>query len=112
MVFPIFRGSKCEDPKVFLREYKKACISIGLKTVIEWFNFFPEFLECTTSHWFERQTEALKGSGNDITKALMKEFFVKIIYQNLILELNQLKQGALKLVKEYKERTMTLQNKL
>jgi len=42
----------------------------------------------------------------------MKEFFVKNVYQNLILELNQLKQGALESVREYKERTMTLQNKL
>ncbi len=42
----------------------------------------------------------------------MKEFFVKNVYQNLILELNQLKQGVLKLVGEYEERTVTLQNKL
>jgi hypothetical protein len=48
---------------------------------------------------------------NDIIKALMKDFFVKNVYQNLIFELSQLKQRALKLVKEYKERTMTLQNK-
>jgi hypothetical protein len=44
--------------------------------------------------------------------ALVKEFSVKNVYQNLILELNQLKQGALELVREYKEKTMTLQNKL
>jgi hypothetical protein len=50
----------------------------------------------------------LKGSWNDITKALVKEFSVKNVYQNLILEPNQLKQGALELVKKYKERTMTL----
>ncbi len=37
---------------------------------------------------------------------------MKNVYQNLILELSQLKQGALELVREYKERTMTLQNKL
>ncbi len=42
----------------------------------------------------------------------MKEFSVKNVYQNLILELSQLKQGALKSVREYEERTMTLQNKL
>ncbi len=42
----------------------------------------------------------------------MKEFYVKNVYQILILELSQLKQGALESVKEYKERTMTLQNKL
>jgi hypothetical protein len=88
------------------------CIGTGLRTVAEWFNFLPEFLEGTASHWFERQTEELKGSWIDITKALMKEFSVKNVYQNLILELNQLKQGALELVREYKERTMTLQNKL
>jgi len=41
----------------------------------------------------------------------VKEFCVKNVYQNLILELNQLKQGALELVREYKERTMILQNK-
>jgi hypothetical protein len=39
---------------------------------------------------------ALKGLWNDITKALMKEFSMKNVYQNLILELNQLKQGAMK----------------
>ncbi len=52
--------------------------------------------------------EKLKGSWIDITKALMKEFFVKNVYQNLILKLSQLQQRALELVKEYKERTMTL----
>jgi len=37
---------------------------------------------------------------------------VKNVYKNLIFELGQLKWGALESVKEYKERTMTLQNKL
>jgi hypothetical protein len=37
---------------------------------------------------------------------------MKNVYQNLILELSQLKQGALESVREYKDRTMTLQNKL
>ncbi len=36
---------------------------------------------------------------------------MKNVYQNLILELSQLKQGALKSIREYKERTITLQNK-
>ncbi len=112
MVIPVFRGSKGEDPEMFLREYKRACIGMGLRTALEWLNFLPEFLEGTASLWFERQTEELKGSWNDITKALVKEFSVKNVYQNLILELSQLKQGALELVRKYKERTMTLQNKL
>jgi len=112
MVIPVFRGSKGEDPEVFFREYKQACIGTGLRTATEWLNFLLEFLEGTTSFWFERQKEKLKGSWVDITKVLMKEFSVKNFYQNLILELNQLKQGALELVREYKERTMTLQNKL
>jgi len=44
MVIPIFKGSKGEDPKVFLREYKKACICTRLKIVVEWLiNFFPKF---------------------------------------------------------------------
>jgi hypothetical protein len=60
-----------------LREYKKAYISTRLRIVTEWLNFFPEFLEGTTSHWFERQTKALRGSWNDIIKAIMKEFSVK-----------------------------------
>jgi hypothetical protein len=34
----------------------------------------------------------------------MKEFSVKNVYQNLILELNQVKKGVLELVKEYKEK--------
>ncbi len=54
MVIPVFRGSKGEDPEVFLREYKRACIGMGLRTIAEWFNFFPEFLEGTASLWFER----------------------------------------------------------
>jgi len=37
---------------------------------------------------------------------------VKNVYQNIIFELSQLKQGALESVREYKERTLTLQNKL
>jgi hypothetical protein len=63
---------------VFLREYKRACIGTGLRIATEWFNFLPEFLEGMASHWFERQTEELKGSWNDITKALVKEFSVKM----------------------------------
>jgi len=112
MVIPVFRGSKGENPEVFLREYKRAYIGTGLRTVVDWLNFLFEFLEGMASHWFERQTKELKGSWIDITKALMKEFSMKNVYQNLILELSQLKQGALESVKEYKERTMTLQNKL
>jgi len=108
MVIPVFRGSKGEDFEVFLREYKQACIGTRLRTTTEWLNFLPEFLEGTASHWFERHMEELKGSWIDITKALVKEFFVKNVYQNLILELSQLKQGALELVKEYKERTLKL----
>ncbi len=76
---------------MFLREYKRACIGTGLRIVAEWLNFLPNFLEGMASLWFERQTEELKGSWIDITKALMKEFSVKNVYQNLILELSQLK---------------------
>ncbi len=111
MVIPVFRGSKGENPEVFLREYKRACLGTKLRTATEWLNFLPEFLEGMVSHWFERQMEELKGSWDDITKALVKEFFVKNVYQNLILELGQLKQGALESVRKYKERAMTLQNK-
>jgi len=53
MVILVFRGSKGEDPKVFLTKYKWAYIGTGLKTFVEWFSFLPEFLEGTTSHWFE-----------------------------------------------------------
>jgi len=54
MVILVFRGSKGEDPEMFLREYKQACIGMGLRTAAEWLNFLPEFLEGTTSLWFER----------------------------------------------------------
>jgi len=54
MVIPVFRGSKGEDPEVFLREYKRACIGTGLRTTTEWLNFLTEFLEGTASYWFER----------------------------------------------------------
>jgi len=108
MVILVFRGSKDEDPKMFIMEYKRACIGMGLRIVTEWLNFLLEFLEGITSHWFEQQTKKLKESWINITKALVKEFYVKNVYQNLILELSQLKQGALKLVREYKEKIMTL----
>ncbi len=85
MVILVFKGSKGEDPEVFLREYKRTCISMGFRTTIEWLNFFFEFLK-GTSHQFERQIEKLKGSWNYITKALVKN-----VYQNLILELNEQK---------------------
>jgi hypothetical protein len=49
MVIPIFRGSKGEDPEMFLKEYKHACIGMGLRTATEWFNFLSEFLEGTPS---------------------------------------------------------------
>jgi hypothetical protein len=111
MVIPVFRGNKVKTLSVF-REYKRACIGTGLRRAAEWLNFLLEFLEGTASFWFERQTEELKGSWNDITKALVKEFSVKNVYQNLMLELSQLKQGALESVREYKDRTMTLQHKL
>jgi hypothetical protein len=93
MVIPVFRGSKGEDLEVFLREYRWACIGTGLRTTAEWLSFLPEFLKGTTSFWFERHTEELKGSWNDITKAVVKEFSVKNVYQNLILEPSQLKRG-------------------
>ncbi len=43
MVILVFRGSKGEDPEMFLREYKRACIGTGLKTGVEWLNFLLEF---------------------------------------------------------------------
>ncbi len=93
-------------------EYKKACISTKFKITIKWFNFFPKFLNDTTSRSFKQQTKALKGLWNDIIKVLMKEFSMKNVYQNIIFELSQLKQGALEFVKKYKEKTITLQNNL
>jgi hypothetical protein len=74
MVILVFKGSKGEDPEVFLREYKRACIGTALKTAAEWFNFLHEFLGGTTSLWFEKQTKELKGSWIDITKSLVKSF--------------------------------------
>jgi hypothetical protein len=50
MVIAVFKGTKGENPKVFLREYKRTCISTGLRTIVKWFNIFPEFLQGTTSH--------------------------------------------------------------
>jgi hypothetical protein len=80
MVILVFRGSKGEDLEVFLREYKRACIGTRFRTTIEWLNFFPEFLECTTSHWFEQYIETLNESWNDITKAIVKKNYVKNVY--------------------------------
>jgi len=56
MVIQVFRGNKGENPKIFLKEYKRACIDIGLRIIVEWLNFFLEFLEGTTSYWFEQLT--------------------------------------------------------
>jgi hypothetical protein len=53
MVIPILKRSKGEDLKMFLKEYKRACIGTRLRTAIEWLNFFSKFLKGTTSHWFE-----------------------------------------------------------
>jgi hypothetical protein len=80
MVIPVFRGNKGEDLEVFLREYKRACIGMRLITSTKWLNFLLKFLEGKAPLWFEGQTEELKGSWNDIIKALVKEFSVKIIY--------------------------------
>ncbi len=49
MVILIFRGSKGEDPEIFLKEYKQAYIGMRLRIVAEWLNFLPKFLEGTTS---------------------------------------------------------------
>jgi hypothetical protein len=35
MVILVFRGSKGEDLEVFLREYMRACIGMGLRTTIK-----------------------------------------------------------------------------
>jgi len=44
MVIPIFKGSMGKDPKVFLREYKRACIGTKLWIVVDWLiNFFLKF---------------------------------------------------------------------
>jgi len=50
MVILVSRGSKGEDPEVFLREYKRACIGTGFRTATEWLHFLPKFLEGTASH--------------------------------------------------------------
>ncbi len=50
MIIPIFKGSKGENPEVFLREYKWACIGIGLKTATKWLNFLLKFLKGMASH--------------------------------------------------------------
>jgi hypothetical protein len=39
MVIPIFKGSKSENPEVFLKEYKKYCIGTRLKKVVVWLIF-------------------------------------------------------------------------
>jgi hypothetical protein len=44
MVIPVFKGSKGEDPEIFLREYKRTCIDIRLKIATKWLNLFIEFL--------------------------------------------------------------------
>ncbi len=44
MVIPVFKGSKGENLEIFLKEYKRAYVGMGLKTATEWLNFFPEFL--------------------------------------------------------------------
>jgi len=54
LVISVFKGSKGEDPEVLLREYKRACIGMGLRTATEWPNFLLEFLEGMASHWFEQ----------------------------------------------------------
>jgi hypothetical protein len=77
MVIPVFKGSKGEDPGMFLREYKRAFIGTGLIIATEWLNFLPEFLKGMASFWFEQQTEEFKGSWIDITKVLVKEFSMK-----------------------------------
>jgi len=43
MVILVFRGNKGEDPEMFLKAYKQACIGKGLKTIVEWLNFFLNF---------------------------------------------------------------------
>ncbi len=44
MVNTIFKGNKGEDPKVFLREYKKVCIGIKLWIVVDQLiNLFLKF---------------------------------------------------------------------
>jgi hypothetical protein len=54
MVIPVFKGSKGEDPEMFLREYKRACIGTRLRIVTEWLNCLLEFLKGMASLWFER----------------------------------------------------------
>jgi hypothetical protein len=49
-IISIFKGRKGEDLQVFLREYKKTYIGIGLRIIIKWFNFYPELLKGKTSH--------------------------------------------------------------
>ena len=60
MTIPIFKEVKDEDPKSFLRNYKRECISTGSRTTKNWVTFLPEFLEGKTCQWYERQSEATK----------------------------------------------------
>jgi hypothetical protein len=56
MVNTIFKGNKGEDPKVFLREYKKVCIGIKLWIVVDQLiNLFLKFtLVWIIDNFFER----------------------------------------------------------
>jgi len=82
MVIPIFRGSKGEDPEVFLREYKWACIGTGLRTATEWLNFLPEFLKGMTSFWFERQMEELIMGPMSLKKLMAHHIQTALIMKN------------------------------
>ncbi len=43
MVIPVFRKSKGEDPEVFLRKYKRACIGMSLEQLRNGLIFFLNY---------------------------------------------------------------------
>jgi hypothetical protein len=56
----MFEGSKNEDLKVFLREYKRGCISIGTRTNDLCTTFLPQFIEEKVHEWYEELNDDVK----------------------------------------------------
>lgn len=112
MIILVFSGTKVEDPELFLRSYKRACISTSSQTYESWSTFLPEFFEAKASQWYKRQSDNTKSSSEHVSIGLVREFGRKDSYEVLICELSQVKHMLGKKIKDYTDRVQSLSNRL
>lgn len=89
----LFKGGQNEDPKIFLREFKRAFLfgTIGAPTQNHWVRLFLKLLERKTLMWFEGLPVEQKGTWKVLFEAFVWEFGQQENFDSFTLEMMQLR---------------------